>query len=348
MWAAINMASRAGVDDLFKVEIDTVASIFAKGHNLISKSPRLSEWYTKKSESSRSGLGARALAAAFAAELRLRRSGCEPEPTRLNFFQEFPMIGLDEEDLKRLWVEKARLFVPDVLPKLSAEAAVRKHGDIASFVVWNTEAQERLLGEGFKVDLRAPWILDGLRPYSIGFRQMGDTVVVKSSGSGMPRWWRSDLLCQLTKFSINTPWSVHDPKIYASSRSREFNSNGGRVARLNRFYRALGANTRVLICYPTELIGVAAEMQNRGVQLGVLSLAPRGSHELENMRFGLEKGIILGQLDFGGEKNYFSLDTYRPDQIKDFIAKVKEGEAKEKGGLNYLGTEPIFSKMAKV
>lgn len=341
MWAAMNLAEQSG-EDTIGYEIALVTKLGGWFHDLRSRDPKRSERYTEESDKVRSGRKAQVFTALSGIELRGRMHRFEPDITRLNFFQELPMAGLGEVSLKRSWVKEGRLFVPDTFPKKSGEDAVRNFPGKASLVVWNSAAEEMLLEKGFEVDLRAPWILDGLRPDGVDFRQGGDRVVVKASGSGMPRAWRDELVGQLSRFKIDTPWSVHDKKLRFGSHHDGAIDNRDRRARIENYYNALGGNTRLMICYPSELIGVAANMRARGVPVVVLALAPRGRHELENMRVGIEEGVVMGQVDFKDAKNYFGLERVRPADIGAFLNALPT-ECSRPG---YLGTEPIFSSTA--
>jgi len=310
-------------------------------HRDISADHHEAKYYTQHSEAQRLNIKSRFYAAAcfgeFATRLMLDRSYDREIPSRWTIIQEHQLLGAWETAIDALGITDIRVVVPDVYPKESAKHAV-KNTVGASFSVWNTNAHAELLAEGFKAELHKPYLLDGFRPMTQEFCDEGEKVVVKSSGNGMPKEWADELLSVLSANDFT--WSFHTPEGQTSDDSA-INQKPAKRERIQNFYNSLGGKTKILIGYPSELVGVVCEMRSRGVQVWMIALPPRGAHELRNLQFAVENQLVLGELS---PKDYFHTPTFpelqpiKVPMIQSIVADLPE--AKWSGGL--IGTNTVW------
>lgn len=263
-------------------------------HGKISHDPEAAVAYSEHSEQRRLDARSRLYGKLAFAEFCARTGWRDvPRPARWIAAQEHQVLGASPRILHRLGITEIDLVVPDVFPKESAVEAVQRH-DNAELVVWNTTAHDELSQRNVPNRLVAPFLLSGYRPdFPDGWG--GDEIVVKASGSGMPEAWQQALVRELTQMQ-DTEWSVHVPGWqYDFVRNRAMPDKRLRLA---HFFDRLGTHTRIIVGHPTELIEVVASAQAQGAPTTLLALPPRGQHEIRNMEFARDMGLLIGELSF--------------------------------------------------
>ncbi|MBI5357804.1 hypothetical protein HZB74_03070 [Candidatus Saccharibacteria bacterium] len=280
------------------------ANIF---HRKMTSDPEFTDSYADDSEAKRLSLPAKIYGKLSFAEFALRvskkgRSGMN-QVSRWNAVQEHQLLGANLNVLEILGINDVRLVVPDVHPKDSAVIAARRIPGI-NISVWNTKAQKELLDQGFDSTLHKPYMLDGFAPDIDAFKGRGRQVVIKSSGSGMPDIWHEKL--RETFMGTDTDFALHTQTHHRTQDSITMYHN--KESRIEAFYGDLGGQTRLLVGYPSELVGVVCDMRSRGVSVWMATLPPRGSHEKRNLRFAMDNGLVVGELKF---------DLKRPPTFED-------------------------------
>lgn len=336
---------RAGGDPT-EVDLSFVSRPIDIFHRRISRDPEAALRYTENSEERRlaplAHMASLAYFAEFATRLAVDDDHSRHLPSRWTAVQEHPVIGASPEKLDRLGITAVRIAVPDVFPKESAKFAVSKIPG-ARFSVWNTAARDELAAEGLAVDLHSPYILDGLRPDDPEFYRQGMNVIVKSSGSGMPREWSDELRATLAQLHDVT-WGFHTPQ-GRTSHNFEVMKAVPKRNRIQNFYNDLGGNTQVLFCYPTELTGVVSAMRERGINVWMITFPPRGAHERRNLRYAIDNNLVLGEFsprDYNHPPTYADLEAITMTQLPGIIKNLPEAKWSE--GL--IGTESIWADAA--
>lgn len=255
-------------------------------HSSISSSPTASREYTRSSERTRHlGLWVFALITSLEHTIhRTNRLTEDASPHALIFTQEHGMMG-DYRLIRQNG--KAFLLVPDVEPKRSAITALKKIGSGVTAIVWNQQALTALRNEGIPAVQVDPFILQGFEklqdPADRQLFEATDRVILKTSGSGIPSLWLSNLTEALQRlgrdFAGYTPSAVISPQAEQSrppdSRQKILEFNADLIAH----------PPQVIICYPSEMIQVAAALWRQGIRVRLLCLPPRGEHELKNLRW---------------------------------------------------------------
>lgn len=316
-------------------------------HAGMTKDPARAEKYSINSEEERLNFKAMVFSVACAGELTMRAWKEREVSDRFNFFQEHPLLGSPHELLDRLGAEQVRIFVPDVHPKESAVEALRRKISKrpAEFVVWNTEAEKALCDMGMPVSLKKPFMLDGFRPDLEEFAGTGSEVVVKASGSGMPSNWEREIIAAFLSKprSENAPsWAIHtqqtrikENKVYPWLTEREW--------RIRDFYQSLGGPTRLLVSFPTELVGVVSDMRERGVPTWMLAMPTRGAHEVRNLDFAIRNGLLLGYLGVGRYEGMNTLDglpVIKPEHLEGLVRELRTEKVQWRPGI--VGTEKMW------
>ncbi len=268
-------------------------------HNRMTHDPSSAQDYTQGSEAKRVDAKARIFAALSFAEFALNAKRLDRQtPVRWNVIQEHQLLGASRRVLSMLGIRDVRLVTPDVFPKESGIlAAQAKRAEVH---VWNQEALKAAENAGVVARLIRPFLLEGHRPGDESFDNPGPAIVVKSSGSGMPE--RAKVELNNTLFNGDRDWVIHSPRVLHGPEGSRIPPQD-RFNRIQAFYGDLSSHTRVLIGYPSELVGVGFEMKQRGVPLWMLTFPPRGEHELKNLRFGLEHGLVYGELELPGHES---------------------------------------------
>ncbi|MDQ5912860.1 MAG: hypothetical protein QG659_282 [Patescibacteria group bacterium] len=315
-------------------------------HRDISADHHEARYYTEHSEAKRLGAKSRLYAAACFGEFALRLSTHQGHdidiPSRWTIVQEHQLLGAPDILIDSLGITDIRVVVPDVFPKESAKHAVRNTVG-ATFSVWNLEAQYELENEGFKVELHKPYHLDGFRPQTPEFYSSGADVVVKSSGNGMPREWENELKSALAR-SRSATWGFHTPR-GKTSHNFEVMRRLAKPERVQNFYNDLGGNTKILIGYPSELVGVVCDMRERGVPIWMIALPPRGAHELRNLKFAIENNLVLGEFmprEYSHPPTFPGLEQITSGQIAGILQNLPKAKWVE----GIIGTTPIWSDIA--
>jgi len=285
-------------------------------HRLRTSIPALAERYTRDTARAREGRTAELFGKALYLETRYRSSSYGQDRD-LHVVQEHPLFGIEADLLERDGYSSVRLLVPDVYPKGSGVKALLKHvGSTA--MVWNVLAQERLSSLGIPTELIKPFYLDAFRSDEAEFMRTGLSVVIKSSGSGMPRAWRNALISELSG-SDDADWAMHTNKgVYDQMGFTKVDKPTDSII---GFFEDLGGKTEVVIGYPSELAKVVIDMQSRGVPVRFISLAPRGSHEVENMKTLRDLGLLIAELRFDGKSSSIDkVDVIGVDRLRGAIA----------------------------
>ncbi len=334
---------RAGGDEPTEIYLSLTSIPVNYFHRDISADHHEARYYTENSESKRLNLQSRLYAAAcfgeFSMRLAVRKDHDLDRPSRWTIVQEHQLLGAPDMLIDSLGITDVRVVVPDVFPKESAKHVV-KNTVGASFSVWNLEAQYELEAEGFEVALHKPYHLDGWRPHTPEFSSSGAEVVIKCSGNGMPQEWEHELKSVLA-MSRSTTWGLHTPR-GKTSHKFEVMRRLTKPERLQNFYNDLGGNTKVLIGYPSELVGVVCDMRERGVPIWMIALPPRGAHELRNLLFAIENKLVLGEFmprDYTHPPTFPGLEQITSQQIAGILHNLPQAKWAE----GIVGTTPIWS-----
>lgn len=252
-------------------------------HRGISDNPEEASAYTRGSEAKRVGALARVYALGAFTELATNlaiRGGSR----ELTVVQEHQLMMASPRILRLLGVTAINMLIPDVFPKDSAVMAANRLGakmgsNVVAMTVWNQEAYEELIkgNNEFSVKKVDPWLLDLVDKTN----EAGPKVVLKSSGSGMPEKWETSLI-EAYSLGEGEIWTLRgEPK---------------RENRIEGFYNSLGRDTLYIIGYPSELIQVVAGLNcqvDDGNSVKLVALPPRGNHELRNLEWAIDKGMVL-------------------------------------------------------
>lgn len=288
-------AQRAGIE-LDPIHLEHSSALARPFHQQVTLNPVRARRYVETSELERGGIKGSLFGAVSLAEFALRKVGAHGfGRVQWNVVQELPLRSAPRALLRLLGAKDVRLIVPDVYPKASAVQALRRHPQ-ARVSVWNREAFDELSADGVSAELNRPYLLDGLRPESPTFMAEGVTAVAKVSGSGAPDAWPRLLEIGLQQAGVD--YSLHSPSYQIRNGRAE--AAEGFEERVGSFYSDLGGQTRLLIGYPSELVGVACELRSRGVPVWMLSLPPRGAHEKRNLEFGYRHGVIHSEINITG------------------------------------------------
>lgn len=267
-------------------ELDGITQLISFWHQWMTAYK--SKEYSNNSEAVRSSSLAQ-LAAAFLG-LEVRYNYPKTKSNRVGIFvQEHSLMNLSCDELNQRFPGGIYLAIPDVYPKHSArEIASRKN---AALLVWNHDAYDQEIQYHHNTILIEPNLYTSFTGGGENFKHQGVPLVLKTSGSGMPKSWLSHMNRVLTTTSLNyqlfVPGSVIMPE-----RKITLPSNISR--RAAKFFDSLGAHTRVFCTYPNEEIQVTAEMYQLGWDGNCLAYPFRGQHEENNFRFAREHGFIQG------------------------------------------------------
>ncbi len=329
-------AQEADIDVAPIINLSTTSSIVQKFHHRTTQNPDKAQGYTKNSEAKRVNTSARLYASASFAEFFMRaRRRVDGRPVRWNVVQEHALLGSNRRTLDILGVQEISLYTPDVFPKESGVLAASQSD--AEIVVWNSEAFEYVADQGVRARMAKPILLDTLGP-KVDTEHRGHEVVLKSSGSGIPFYIGNAILGGL--YRSEQRWIAHTPDViyesgvtYASSRNKQ--------DRIRDFYDSLGASVKVLIGYPSELVGVGMELRARGTPVWMITLPPRGKHELNNLSFGHRHGLILGEIaiDESAPTSLPGLRAINPILLPEIIAKLEKPDTLPKG---LISTSPVW------
>ena len=338
----VYLATMAGAD-VAPITLRTTSLPGKVFHGRMTSNPDHTARYTDSSEQDRVDWKAQIYGGLSYVELLLRLRGkIDRNGYRWNLTQEHALFGpamfYKAGLIPRMPGCERRVFVPDVQPKESAIVAAAKTD--ATLVVWNIVAAGVLNSRGVRHSIVKPWHLAGYET-----PQKGVQVVCKSSGSGIPATWLRSLCEGLS--SSGKDYTMVVPAGIA--RQYDLPVHRSTAQRLNQFYRSIGERTKLLIGYPSELVGVTASLHSKSADPRsaslypqLLALPPRGEHERNNLAFGLDHGIISAVLNPDGHR---LPDFVTPDQklalgeLRDYLVQYVPPKREKVSGV--LGRIPI-------
>lgn len=261
-------------------------------HLLMTKFTIFSRKYSSNDEGVRS-LGLKVCGLISLVEYLAQRSFLltKPENRALIAVQEHQLGMFPVKMLDRFFPQGRYLFIPDVEPKGSA-VEIMKEKKVTP-LVWNEQAYSHLRKIGLDPVLTQPVLPQGFMEKGQRCNPVEDYVLVKSSGSGMPKDYvariRKDLKELGYDYKLYLPHSILTEEGYTS---RSYNL----VERIAEFYSTLiNHPPRLIISYPSEMIQVSAYLGILGSQF--LALPTRGSHEIFNQEWGIEKRSCAGTVN---------------------------------------------------
>lgn len=324
-----NLYNREKPKSDFTIFHPVVASTIARQlHRIMTWSESLRELYTRSGEEHvRSSVSARMLGAMFyhslCQQLLAHELYSSRAPLALTLVQEHLLLGAATEHLLQHGFTSMQLLIPDTQPKESAVIGLLHHPEVTA-VTWNSDTYDLLTQRGVhSVQLGKPELIKGHTTqveYS-NLQNRGTEIIVKTSGSGMPREVKEVLLAALR--AQKQPWLFHTPDnaFLFDGKTEYVRMFGTAQSRRTDFYQNLGGKTQLLITYPNEQIQAVTELVACGCSPELLFLPPRGEHELNNIRFALVhfphlvRGIILRKptenyswtKEFSGKINFIPL-----------------------------------------
>lgn len=312
----------------------TIPKLGNVAHQFRTSVPALAEQYTKDS-SVREGFAAKLFGRLSFYELSIR-AGDVDQDTTLHLTQEHVLLGTPQKVLQEKGFDTVRLLVPDVYPKQSGKAALAKHSGATAFV-WNKGCYEELAEEGVAVELIKPFYLDAFKPEADETIGTGLPIVIKSSGSGMPQSWRSQL-SQAMQAIDDMPWAIHHPDTVETSNQRM--AAHGLQDNIRYFFNDIGVETRLIIGPPSELVGIVFDLNSRGIPVRLISFPPRGEHEYRNLATAMEHGLVLSELRFDTKPPTISgLDVIHCSDLADAVHQERITYPVDNG---FLGNVPYW------
>lgn len=320
----------------FHILHPVAASVLARQlHKIMTLSERLRELYTTSGEESIRGSAAgKILGALFyhslVSQLLKLPDFANKAELQLTLVQEHLLYGAEPWQLAQLFTD-SQLLIPDSRPKRSAITALQQHAQVTA-VTWNCDTFELLHNQRVSnTRLAQPELVAGHTSTSEqeNLHKRGVPIVVKGSGSGMPRELQRQILAALQAQKL--AWKFHLPHAAFSGTNgfETMQTFQSRAERLHDFYASLGGKTKLLITYPNEQTQAIAELAAQGCCPQVLLLPPRGEHEVHNISFLLKhyphliRGVILRKEQshygwaqaFADRLTYLSIDEL-PEVLK--------------------------------
>jgi len=250
------------------------------------------------------------------------------------FVQEHLLKMVPESLLRRWFPSGSFLVVPDVEPKKSAVEILNEKKDVLTPVVWNRQAFKSLEKQGLHPVLVAPFLPEGIvGEVDFQKKRLQRKIVVKSSGSGMPKQWIDSLINYSKNHQIPLEVWLPDKKIVVDKDDKDqwvekedetFRpKNLEEYARL--FYQSLvDAPPEFLISYPSEMVQVAAWMRGRGWKGNFFMLPASATHEEVNARWAKEflqaKTINFDNLDIESLKR--NIDEEAIDKLRRQLGRL--------------------------
>lgn len=227
-------------------------------------------------------------------------------PFMLAVIQELILLGADVHLLQDVYGNNVNLYIPDVYPKKSAVLGIEQKKDLhANVILWNEPAQaEVAVAIGSRSKLYAPFLLRALSEEDTFNNIDQPEVVVKTSGSGGMTLQDGLLIKQLCD-QAGISCFIHFPHSFISSTDVTFKTYDKSVSKkeiIKQFFAKLSIHTKVLICYPSEMVQVAAEVALLGVPVRMVCLPPRGAHEVVNLEFAIKSGLCIAMLNLSGKR----------------------------------------------
>jgi hypothetical protein len=281
--------------------------VLSRVHQVMTRLKGLSDLYSEGSEKVRSGLGIIGIGLLQLPDF-LRNSGLILHPfsplSEVGIFTQEHVLGVLPSEVLTQWFPRGVfLYIPDVYPKASAVAILKKLEGVVTPLVWNTAAYEELRKEGLN-----PQLVESVLPFGlIGKREIGELnpskIVVKSSGSGIPH---SVLQAILQSRKRGTEMEVWLPKkIMEVTDSGTEERQPSDDEYLSSFYQSL-LDAETIICGPSEMVQVVAALVAAGWKGKVILLPTRGRHEVRNREWLVAEarntGLMVEEVDFDGIK----------------------------------------------
>ncbi len=282
-----------------------LASIF---HRVMSGSPLISRRYTQSTTSWRAG-GLPLLAALGKVERYLY--GNNFTGRQAFFVQEAGLASFLNRELEEFFPGGVILYVPDVYLKSSALPILQER-PLVQVAVWNNEAVEELNRRGLdrsRVVLTPPFLPIGfywhyLETFGPDRKlELSNQLLIKSSGSGMP----DNYLKTLMRIVFGQELSGLEPVIHLPDRTLVMKASDydiqpnpkGTFERIVDFYnRFFDAIPKVLITYPSEMVQVVYWLRSLGLETNFIALPPRGEHEVRNLEWARNRGLVKAVLDY--------------------------------------------------
>jgi len=260
------------------------------------------------------------------------------------FVQEHLLRMVPESLLRRWFPVGSFLAVPDVESKKSA-VEILNEKRILTPVVWNRQAFESLKKQGLHPVLVAPFLPEGIVSEVDFQKELTRKIVVKSSGSGMPKLWVEKLVKYAKTNNIPLEVWLPDKKVIVNKNEKgqwveqddeSFNPKTlEEYARL--FYQSLiDAQPEFLISYPSEMVQVAAWMRDKGWKGNFFMLPGSAVHEEVNAKWARE---------------FLQAETINFDNfdIKNSKRKINEGKTDElRNQLGRLSIKELIFKFVSL
>lgn len=242
---------------------------------------RMTTKHSKYDSNLRSSPLAVGLGYLMAAEAAINSLG--DKPRTLLQVQEMPLQLLaDMPNLARALYDQIFLYIPDVEPKANTKRIMAALRDILTPLVWNMQAYNQLLAQGFKPILMK-FAITPLTKDQIALNQKAkglNSSVLKHSGSGVNEKLRN---AALTLVGQDQTFTEITPNHVVWQSSHGVRHVYERPNLLTLYKDIAGANH--IITYPSEMIGVLTDLISKGWIGRVTILSPRGSHERTNLKF---------------------------------------------------------------
>lgn len=196
-------------------------------------------------------------------------------------------LGFDNPSSLNARYPKGRyLFVPDVMPKESGLKVIQRTR--VTPLVWNDESHGILNNRGLNPILTAPVLPHGFIDPTYSQSDPNERVVVKASGSGIPKSYETGIQAALDDLKIS--YEMYLPQVVLSSGGSSRKRPASQVAKIDDYYQRLfHPLPKVVICYPSEMVQVAASLAPLGTSF--LFLPPRGLHEINNLQWALNRSL---------------------------------------------------------
>jgi len=238
------------------------------------------------------------------------------KPTVGFFVQEFVLAGLSDKDLNTRYPDGAYLYIPDVYPKETAVAVIKRLTSL-EVMVWNRECVLYLVQEGIdegRIHLVPPVLPAAFIPQetkSVDRCFEPSRMMIKSSGSGMPaayyralreaakRWsgFLGGSACFYMPDQVLSLPPVRSDRWKHLTRAPDWQVEprpSDTIEKVSRFYTDLVSRIpRVIISYPSEMVQVVYSLiKNMSYDIKFIVLPPRGSHEAANLAWAQQQELV--------------------------------------------------------
>lgn len=270
-------------------------------HKQMSASPTISRDYSNHGEGLRK-IGKYVLGTPMAVQIILSREAFYTPGGQYDILvatQEHALGAFSKEYLEEKFPHGRFLVVGDVEPKKSAIDIAKKKG--LTLAVWTAQAYEKLHDEGMPVVLVAPTLPNGFKNDNI-FPTQGEHVLVKASGSGMPKPYVDNLQEAFKKLGLS--YTIFLPNEIVTEHGTSLRPTNLEQKIREYYAEIIGHIPALTISCPSEQAQISASQERRFV-----SLPTRGEHEVINLEWAREHGLII--------------DTIDPENDKDLSGKIR-------------------------